>query len=418
MKIVLVNRYFFPDQSATSRVISSIAFSLAQRGFQVVAVASREIHNQPGSYLSADETINGVQVKRLASARHGRRGLVRRSADYVLFHVLAFLWLLRNVSAADIAVVCTDPPLLSVTSSIAIRLRKAVMVNWIMDLFPETAIELGFFKRWPWMGQWVARLRDRSLGSPGIAVCPTGRMAEYLRHQGVPRNRLAVMHHCSDAEEIYPVSADINSLRARWGLRDTFVIGYSGNFGRAHEFSTIIGAAERLKHRSDIRFLLIGGGHQHAAVMESARSRDLDNVIFKPLQPVSDLAESLCVADVHLISLRPELEHCIIPSKFYGILAAGRPSIFIGDPDGEVPRALAAHACGQSIMIGADGALATLIEELRDNPHTCTRMGEAARRLMVAEYSRDQAADAWCALIWRLQNAHQLKTSIAQEISP
>jgi glycosyltransferase involved in cell wall biosynthesis len=64
-------------------------------------------------------------------------------------------------------------------------------------------------------------------------------------------------------------------------------------------------------------------------------------------------------------------------------------------------------------MIGADGALAALIEELWDNPETCARMGEAARQLMIAEYSRDQAADAWCALIWRLQNAHQLKTSIA-----
>jgi len=418
MKIILVNRYFFPDQSATSRIISPIAFSLAQRGFQVVAVASREIHNHPGSLLPSDETINGVTVKRLASAKGGRENLARRGIDYFLFHVLAFFWLLRNVSTSDIAVVCTDPPLLSVTSSIALRLRKAVMVNWIMDLFPETAIELGFFKRWPKIGRWAAKARDWSLGSPGLTVCPTGKMAEYLHHQGVPRDRVTVMHHWSDAEEIYPVAASSNSLRARWGLQDTFVVGYSGNFGRAHEFATIIGAAARLKYRTDIRFLLIGGGHQHAEVMESARNLDLDNIIFKPLQPVSDLAESLSAADVHLISLLPELEHCIIPSKFYGILAAGRPTIFIGDLDGEVPRVLAANACGKSIAIGAVGELATLIEEMRDNPEASAKMGEAARRLLVAEYSRDKAADAWCALVGRLQNAQRPLTSIAQEISP
>lgn len=418
MKIILVNRYFFPDQSATSRIISSIAFSLARQGFEVIAIASREIHNQPGNLLASDETINGVRIKRLASARHGRQSLFRRGVDYVLFHILAFLLLLRTVSASDIVVVCTDPPLLSVTSSIAIRLRKAVMVNWIMDLFPETAIELGFFKRWPTIGRLAARSRDWSLGSPGITVCPTERMAEYLHHHGVPRDRLAVMHHWSDAEEIYPVAAGDNSLRARWGLQNTFVVGYSGNFGRAHEFATIIGAADQLRHRADIRFLLIGGGHQHAEVMESARNLDLDNVIFKPLQPVAELSESLSAADVHLISLLPKLEHCIIPSKFYGILAAGRPTIFIGDRDGEVPRVLAAHACGTSIAIGAAGELATLIEEMRDSPEACAKMGETARRLLVAEYSRDKAADAWFALVERLQKARRPIPSAVQEILP
>jgi len=417
MKIILVNRYFFPDQSATSRIISSIAFSLAQRGFQVVAVASRRIHNQPGELLAPEEVINGVRVKRLASARHNRLGLARRAADYILFHILAFLWLLRNVAASDIAVICTDPPLLSVTSSIAIRLRNGIMVNWIMDLFPETAIELGFFRRWPRLGRWAARLRDWSLRSPGITVCPTGRMAEYLRQQGLSRDRLAVMHHWSDAQEIYPVDPGSNSLRASWGLEGKFVVGYSGNFGRAHEFATIIAAANRLKHRSDIRFVLIGGGHQHADVIESVRSLGLENVIFKPLQPASNLAESLSVGDVHLISLLPELEHCIIPSKFYGILAAARPTIFIGDTDGEVARALAVNACGHSIMIGADAALATLIEEMKDRPEMCARMGEASRRLLMAEYSRDKATDAWCALIRDLEKAPQ-SIAIAQEISP
>ena len=135
VRMIFLNRYGFPDQSATSRMISSIAFSLAQRGMNVTVIASREIHNHPGSVLPATETVRGVEIKRLASGRFGRHSLVRRSIDYLLFQVLAFVWLLRNVGATDTVVVCTDPPLLSVTSSIAIRLKGACMVNWIMDLF-------------------------------------------------------------------------------------------------------------------------------------------------------------------------------------------------------------------------------------------------------------------------------------------
>ncbi len=419
MRMIFLNRYGFPDQSATSRMISSIAFSLAQRGMNVTVIASREIHNHPGSVLPATETVRGVEIKRLASGRFGRQSLVRRSIDYLLFQVLAFAWLLRNVGATDMVVVCTDPPLLSVTSSIAIRLKGACMVNWIMDLFPETAIELGFFrKRARWLAAWLTLARNWSLRSPGMVVCPTDKMAEFLFTQGLTEDRISVLHHWSDGGEICPVSPRDNSLRKAWGLQDKFVVGYSGNFGRAHEFGTMLAAAKRLEHRPDIRFLLIGGGHQHAAVKAAVQDLGLQHVIFKPLQPVENLAESLSVADVHLVSLLPELEHCVIPSKFYGILAAGRPTIFVGDPDGEVPRVLKARGCGSCVEIGETDKLAAIIENLCDDPEILKAMGDAARRLLCAEYSREKATDAWAALIAGLQTVEPSSPPIAQGIAP
>ncbi len=419
MRMIFLNRYGFPDQSATSRMISSIATSLAQRGMNVTVVASREIHNHPGSVLPATETVRGVKIRRLASIRFGRHNLLRRSLDYLLFQALAFAWLLRNVGDTDIVVVCTDPPLLSVTSSIAIRLKSACMVNWIMDLFPETAIELGFFrKRAGWLAPWLTLARNWSLRAPGIIVCPTEKMAEFLFTQGFAKKRIRILHHWSDGEEIYPVSPKDNSLRKTWGLQDVFVVGYSGNFGRAHEFGTMLASAKRLEHRPDIRFLLIGGGHQHAAVKTAVQDLGLQNVIFKPLQPVENLAESLSVADVHLVSLLPELEHCIIPSKFYGILAAGRPTIFVGDPDGEVPRVLRTKGCGSNVEIGETDKLSGIIERLCDDPDTMKAMGDAARRLLCADYSREKAVDAWAVLIAGLQTAEPSRPPIAQGISP
>lgn len=416
MRIIFVNRYFFPDQSATSRVISSIAFALVRRGFEVAVVASRNIHNQPETVLATEEVIDGVRITRLRSVGRARKNLARRCVDYLLFHFLACLWLLRNARSVDTAVVCTDPPLLSVTTGVVLRIKGAVMVNWIMDLFPEIAIELGFFSRLPAIGSAFKSTRNWSLRTRGVAICPTGKMAEYLHRNGLPRERLAVMHHWSDGEEIYPVAPSANSLRKSWGLHEAFVVGYSGNFGRAHDFKTIIEAAALLRDRDDIRFLLIGGGHQHAAVVEMARKLRLDNIIFKPLQPVANLAESMSVADVHLVSLLPELEHCIIPSKFYGILAAGRPTIFIGDPDGEVPRVLDEIACGESVTIGAADELAKIIETMQRSPAVCTTMGQAARTLLSNEYSREKAADNWSALVLRLQNTQQSLSPVVQEV--
>lgn len=419
MRIIFANRYFYPDQSATSRMVSSVAFALAKRGFEVAVIASREIHNRRDVVLPARETISGVRISRVSATRFGRQNLIGRSIDYLLFHIMAFVWMLGHVSAGDIAVVCTDPPLLSVTTSLALRLKNAVMVNWIMDLFPETAIELGYFSRFRRLARFTRVVRNWSLATRGICICLTDKMGEYILRQGVPEERVIVLHHWSDGEEIRPVAPERNGLRAEWGLGGSFVVGYSGNFGRAHDFETILGAADRLRGDGVIRFLLVGGGHQHAAVTAKADRDGLRNIVFQPLQPIDRLSESLGAADVHLVSLLPRLEHCIVPSKFYGILAAGRPTIFIGDADGEVARVIARNGCGLHVALGDTDGLARSIRLLAANPELVRGMGLRARQLLASDYSRDGAVDAWCRLIGELaQEKRPVSSAAAEEVSP
>ncbi|RYE64609.1 MAG: glycosyltransferase, partial [Oxalobacteraceae bacterium] len=209
----------------------------------------------------------------------------------------------------------------------------------------------------------------------------------------------------ADSNEIRPVERSANTLRRTWGLHESFVVGYSGNFGRAHEFGTMLGAAASLLPENDIRFLLVGSGHHHGAVTAVVAGHKLHNVLLRPLQQIGNLAESLSASDVHLVSLLPQLEHCIVPSKFYGILAAGRPTIFIGDADGEVARLIARSGCGMHVPIGAVDELAAAIRHLRDRPDIRVEMGEKARQLLLSEYSHEKAVDAWCSLFVRLQPA-------------
>ena len=273
------------------------------------------------------------------------------------------------------------------------------MVNWIMDLFPETAIELGLLRTAPVLGRIAAWLRDRSIAHSRLTICPTERMADYLVARGLPGKRIRVLHHWSDAAEIHPVPKEQNPLRTAWGYAGKFVVGYSGNFGRAHEFTTLINAATRLKDHPDVRFLMVGGGHKLQSVMDLARARDLANITFKPLQPAKLLADSLGVPDLHVVSLLPCLEHCIIPSKFYGILAAGRPTLFIGDPRGSVAAVVAAERCGVNIEIGAAEALARTISDLAADPGRVAAMGASARAVLEADYAYDRALVTWSALL-------------------
>jgi colanic acid biosynthesis glycosyl transferase WcaI len=400
MKIILANRYLYPDESATSRMTSSLAFALARKGFAVHGLASRQFHNDRARLLPAREMTNGVAIHRLATSGFGRDRLWGRALDYLTFHLCAVLWVLWHARPGDICVVCTDPPLLSVTLALPLRLKRVRMVNWLHDLFPEVALELSVVKRGR-AGRAALALRDWSLRRAACNVAPIEQMARFLERRRIPAERLAVVHHWSDGAAIRPIPRLANPLRRDWKLKDTFVVGYSGNFGRAHEFDTILGAAARLKHREDIRFLFIGGGHKRAAIEAEIRAQGLDNVILKPLQPRELLAETLGLADVHLVSLLPLLEPFVIPSKFYGILAAGRPTLFVGDLDGEIGRILQQHRCGHAVAIGDSATLARHILDLRDSPQRLGELAASARRLFETDYTEGRGCREWTELLSR-----------------
>lgn len=395
MRIILANRYFFPDQSATSRMVSSLAFSLAKAGFEVTALSSRKFHDRKDATLPAHEVIDGVDVRRISTSSFGRSGVAGRAVDYTSFHLSAAAWLLVHARRGDFCVVCTDPPLLSITAAMPIRLRGARMVNWIMDLFPETAMELGMLPKSSRFATLFLHARDWSLAKADLTICPIGAMTRYLSERRGDADRFATVHHWSNGSEIRPVAAPENALRQQWGLQSSFVVGYSGNFGRAHEFATLLGAAEKLQPHADIKFLLIGQGKQYAAVKEEVARRQLQNVIFKPFQPSTVLSQSLCAADLHIVSLLPELEYCVVPSKFYGILASGRPTVFIGDQQGEVATLVRRAGCGESVRPGDADSLAQVILRLKCAPGLSQTMGERARDLFETEFTLDQGVSRW-----------------------
>lgn len=385
-KYIFLNRFFFPDHSATSQMLSDLAFDLARSGMDVHIITSRLRYDDAAAQLPARESMDGVEVHRIWTSRFGRANLLGRAFDYLSFYLSAFTKLFGLARRGDVIVAKTDPPLISVVAGWVAALRGARLVNWLQDLFPEVAAALGIGKGESAPIRLLRWLRNRSLLRAQTNVVIGERMADRLRQQGVPDERIRVIHNWTDGAKVYPV--EDNPLRTAWGLDDKFVVGYSGNMGRAHEFETIMSAAEGLKARDDIRFLFIGGGPQKELIERTARERHLPNIEFQPYQARDRLAESLSVADVHLISLQPQLESLIVPSKFYGIAAAGRAALFIGDKDGEIPRLLAQADMGRALEPGDAEGLAREIQVMADDRQTTRDMGDRARKLLESRFDQ------------------------------
>jgi len=406
-KLIILNRYFAPDESATSRMASSLAFGLAERGWNIHAVASRQLYDSPASLLPLRETIRGVTIHRIWTSRFGRRTLTSRALDYLTFYASAFLWLLRCTRRDDLIVISTDPPLLSILASAAAAITGATQINWLHDIYPEVASVLGISPTGPGH-RLLQHLRDRSLNGATMNVAIGDRMAAYLYRRGVARNRIAVIHNWSDGGTIKPVPSQANPLREGWGLVGKFVVGYSGNLGRGHDFDTIVRAARALLDHPDIVFLFVGAGHHLSWIQNQISTHRLTNIVLRPYQPDANLSQSLSLPDLHLVTLRPGLEGLMVPSKFYGVAAAGRPTVYIGDIAGEIPAILRDADCGHAISIGDIQGLVDCILYLRDSPEQLERWSRNARAVFARRFDRRHAVDRWSAMLHGLAAAQHV----------
>jgi len=311
--------------------------------------------------LKRHETINGVDVRRIRTTRFGRGSLIGRAFDYLTFYVSAFFAIRRERKSLIVAM--TDPPLLSIVATLA----APNVLNWVQDLFPEIAQHLGM--RIP---RFVNRLRDRSLRRARVNVALGEAMAKKIGANAV------VQHNWAGAE-LTPVESPRHT---------TFVAGYSGNLGRAHEFETMLAAA---RARPDVRFDVAGGGAQ----LERIRAHAPANVSFRGYAPREQLRESLSSADVQLVSLLPAVEGLIVPSKFYGILAVGRPVIFIGARDSELAQLIREHGCGFAVEPGDSTALIAAIDKLSQDRAYAGELGRRGRALYDARFAPDIAFANW-----------------------
>lgn len=399
-RIIFLNRFFYPDHSATSQILSDLAFHLAAGGRNVHVVTSQQRYDDANARLQPYEVTRGVKIHRVTTTRFGRTALIGRGLDYLSYYFSMWQAILGLAERGDILVAKTDPPLLSMLALNAARLRQTHVINWLQDLYPEIAIELGVPLIKGPVGRAITGLRNRSLQRADSNVALGTAMAARLRTYGIAEERINIIPNWTNDHEISSVLPAENPLRREWGLEDKFVVGYSGNLGRAHEFETILSAAEQLRDHPDIVFVFFGGGYQFDQIVLHVKQRGLERTFrFFPYQDRAALKYSLSVPDVHWLSLKPRLEGLILPSKLYGIAAAGRPIIAIAAKNSEIARLVDEHDCGVAIEPNDAAALNDILVILSQDAERCMTMGRNARAMLDAHFTRRQALERWQELI-------------------
>ncbi|GAB4187473.1 MAG: glycosyltransferase family 4 protein [Phycisphaeraceae bacterium] len=394
MRIILLNQAFYPDHAATAQHAHDLARHLVRHGHDVAVVASRSIYGSKGAALPKYENVDGIEVHRVGKSLFGKSTILARMIDFALFYVLA-LTKVMTIRRPDVIVPFSTPPFIVLVGWMLKVFKRCKVVYWVMDLYPDVPIAFGLMKPTSPTARLLERLHRFCFRHCDRSVVLGRCMRDLLLSKDIPAEKIALIPPWADVEELEPLPRDDNPLRTEWELHNNFIVMYSGNLGLAHDIDTIRGAMVALKDRPDIRFVFIGGGKHMTQLQSFCEEQKLDNVLFKPYQPREAIRASLSLADLHLISQAESMTGLLVPSKLYGIMAAGRASVFIGNEKAEVGRVLQETGSGRIVPVGDVQGLTETIIGLADDPEACRRMGDAARQAMQTTYDRRHACKAW-----------------------
>ena len=370
MRILLVYHFFQPDTVISARLFTELAEDLSAAGHQVTVFTSNRQIRKEGT-LPPEEVWRGIEICRFA-----RPGLRQGSNLGRLFNSFILQWKWRRAFSRrradfDAVILGTDPQFsYLMLPSLRRMAPRARLIHWVFDLYPEALAATGS----PLMrlaARIITPLARRAYRSvdvmADIGQCMRERLLPY-RHSA----EAATLPPWALAEPPAATPVPADTRRELFGdARLAFL--YSGTVGHAHDLAPFIAFARECRRRGlDAAFCFAGYGNQFDAQTACLTPEDT-NIRLAPFVPEEQLAARLAAADFHLISLRQGWQGIVVPSKFFGALAIGRPVLFSGPQSSCIAAWIRQYGLGEILAPETPRVMAALL----DNP---TRLAELRRR--------------------------------------
>ena len=391
MHVLLIHQAFVTTGEAGGTRHIEFARRLAERGHRVTIITS------PVSYLSGESSLTGhflwkkeqwaenIEIRYCWTSSGMHKGFVPRLLAFFSFMFSSFFCAL-NVKHADL-IWGTSPNLFQAwTAWLSARLKRKPFLLEIRDLWPEFAVAMGaltnplLIRMSQWLERFLYNHADRIIvNSPGFIP--------YIRDICGKTPDLVP----NGADEEMFAGADGTAFREQYGLKDDFVVMYSGAHGPANDLETVLNAADMLRDEAGIRFVFVGSGKDKTRLEALSAERGLGNVLFVPPVPKDQIASVMAAEDAGLAILKKlDMFKTTYPNKVFDIMACGDPVIC--QIDGVIRDVVEENRAGVFVEPGDARALAETVLRLSADPEGCRVMGENGRKAVMEKFNRDAAA--------------------------
>ncbi len=377
MRILLLNLYYPPDTSATAKIAETVVTQLAQQHHVTVLCGrpSYDPSERRSWKLWQTERQGNVEIVRVGSTDFSRWQMMKRLLNYLTYAALAVPRAL--FAPCDVILAMTDPPFEGIIGAVVALLKRKPYVYNIRDLYPDMAVSGGIMLNGPLAWIWE-RLHRWALRRAACVIVLGRDVRTRIIAKGVLAKRIEIVRDGVDVGLTQEAEIDPEVVaQIRDGFR--FVLVHAGNLGFSGDWDALLEAARDFeKDNSGIGLIFIGEGAQKPRMQAAAAA--LRNVRFLPFFPASKIPSVLAAPDAHIVTLKHGLEGVVVPSKLYGILAAGKPVLGLAPEWSDVDQIVKEAGCGY-IDCPLDGLeeFTEVVRELSNDPERLRQMGEAAR---------------------------------------
>lgn len=402
-KLWFISEHFYPDEVSTGYILTKLAEGLSNE-YDVRAITSR----QKKSRLLKFQIHKGIKIYRCLSTALNRKFLLFRIINSISFTISILFKSLILISRKDLVLTVTNPPVLPYFVLLSALIKRAYFIFIIHDVYPDLMAALGMikpnspvFKIWDYLNGLVLKKSDLVIVlSHDMKI----RVSQKLKHK-VASDKIYIVPNWAETDIISPFDKTNNQIIKSLNLVNNFVIQYAGNFGRPNDIETIIEAAKALKHEEDIHFIFAGDGAKREWVEKQKRKYKLDNVTLLNQYERKDQYLVLNASDISFVSLIGGMKGVSAPSRFYNILASGRPIIAIMEDGTDVANIIKDEGIGWVISPGNKNALINAILKAKIDP-LLKYKGIKARKVAEEKFCLDRTLLRYRILLKKLQDSN------------
>lgn len=386
--------FYKPDDVVSAVHFSDLCEGLARRGWDVTMMTSNRLCRYKGAVSPQQETLDGVEVRRSWRPGFPQSSNVLRIVNSLWIQV-AWLLRFRRMEAPDAIIVGTDPQFSQLMLPLLRRIApRARILFWSFDMYPEAVLAESSNGIVVAIARMFYRLMPRLYRPVDVMVDIGPCMRSLLREHNTTADYVTLVPWAlSEPEFGIPVNREV---RARMFGEDAALgVLYSGNMGMAHEYREFLALARMLRHRApQIVFAFSARGNRMDELLAELTAEDT-NIRILPFASLEELEDRLNAADIHLLSLKPKWDGIVVPSKFFGSLAAGKPVLYAGSASSCIGQWIQQFGLGLLLDAERIGQTADKLVEYSNNPGALDEWQKAAYRTYREHFSRDRVIDGW-----------------------
>jgi colanic acid biosynthesis glycosyl transferase WcaI len=398
MRIQFLAQCYAPEEVSAAILITELAVDLAKRGHDVSVVTGAPNYPQGHVFdgyhnrLLQAETLDRVRVVRTWSYISPSKKFWARLLHYGTYSATAFYGGLA-AGRPDVLVSYSPPLPLGLSAWLLSRLWSVPWVLQIEDLYPDAAIAAGVMKNKKVINFFLRMEQFLYQKARHISVISES-FRRTLLGKNVPNAKMDMIPVWADPDEVRPLPKE-NSFRHEQRLDDKYIVMYAGNIGLTSCLEDVLQAAELMRERTGIRFVIVGEGVKKKALEAEVRTKRLSNITFLPYQPREVFAEMLAAADLSLVTLNGSAALSSLPSKIFNVMASARPMLAVAPLESELAHIVREAGCGWIVPPGSPAELAAKIIQASEQELVLIRMGQKGRFHLEKYYSRKSCVDTY-----------------------